>query len=415
MAKIIIKNVGPIKKAELELNKINVFMGPQSSGKSTIAKLISYCQWVEKRYILDGEYKEKVDKQLLKFHHLDANYFEDNSNFEYESDFVRIKYSGIELTEEIVIKENKILDYKKSKNIYIPAERNFISVIPNLGKYNENNDNIMSLIYDWFSAKKSIPKEQSISVLNFNINYYNNDNSDQDILVLNETNKEISLNTGSSGLQSITPLIVILEYLTKNIYEEKKALSPKEKRHLIDIVDQYIPNFSLGQEQLEKFFDTLSKEEKENFAENIQKMNSVIGYRSKYMMTSFIIEEPEQNLFPEAQRDLVYYILEKLQSEREHSLTMTTHSPYILYALNNCMLGGLVYDKMSDEDKKKVNCQSALINPKKVSIYEIRNGVLTQKDIQQEDGLIGANYFDQNMKALMDDFYVFLKYYDDEE
>ena len=144
MAKIIIKNVGPIKKAELELNKINVFMGPQSSGKSTIAKLISYCQWVEKRYILDGEYKEKVDKQLLKFHHLDANYFEDNSNFEYESDFVRIKYSGIELTEEIVIKENKILDYKKSKNIYIPAERNFISVIPNLGKYNENNDNIMS-------------------------------------------------------------------------------------------------------------------------------------------------------------------------------------------------------------------------------------------------------------------------------
>ena len=56
-----------------------------------------------------------------------------------------------------------------------------------------------------------------------------------------------------------------------------------------------------------------------------------------------------------------------------------------------------------------------MINPKKVSIYEIRNGVLTQKDIQQEDGLIGANYFDQNMKALMVDFYVFLKYYDDEE
>ena len=39
MAHIIIKNIGPIKHVELDLNKINVFMGPQSSGKSTIAKL----------------------------------------------------------------------------------------------------------------------------------------------------------------------------------------------------------------------------------------------------------------------------------------------------------------------------------------------------------------------------------------
>ena len=36
MAHIIIKNIGPIKEVELDLNKINVFMGPQSSGKSTI-------------------------------------------------------------------------------------------------------------------------------------------------------------------------------------------------------------------------------------------------------------------------------------------------------------------------------------------------------------------------------------------
>ena len=52
MATITIKNVGPVKEAHFELNKINVFMGPQSSGKSTIAKIISYCQWVEKRRFL---------------------------------------------------------------------------------------------------------------------------------------------------------------------------------------------------------------------------------------------------------------------------------------------------------------------------------------------------------------------------
>ena len=48
MTTIEIKNIGPIKEVEISLNKINVFMGPQSSGKSTIAKIISFCTWVEK-------------------------------------------------------------------------------------------------------------------------------------------------------------------------------------------------------------------------------------------------------------------------------------------------------------------------------------------------------------------------------
>lgn len=48
MKKLVIKNVGPIKNVEFEINRINVFMGPQSSGKSTISKILCHCQWVEK-------------------------------------------------------------------------------------------------------------------------------------------------------------------------------------------------------------------------------------------------------------------------------------------------------------------------------------------------------------------------------
>ena len=51
MAHLIIKNIGPINEVEFDLNKINIFMGPQSSGKSTIAKIVSYCAWLEKRTI----------------------------------------------------------------------------------------------------------------------------------------------------------------------------------------------------------------------------------------------------------------------------------------------------------------------------------------------------------------------------
>ena len=54
--------------------------------------------------------------------------------------------------------------------------------------------------------------------------------------------------------------------------------------------------------------------------------------------SNIIVEEPELNLFPETQKDLIYDLLEMINSGRDH-LLMTTHSPYLLYALNNCMLG----------------------------------------------------------------------------
>lgn len=401
MAKITIKNVGPIKEAELELNKINVFMGPQSSGKSTIAKLISYCQWVEKRRLLDGEYKEKVEKQLLKFHHLDENYFENNSFFEYDSEFISIRYSGKELTEEIVVKESKILDYKKSKNIYIPAERNFVSVVPNLGKYNETNDNIMNLIYDWFSAKQDIDKQHPISILNLDVDYYFQKGSDVDWLILKNENKEIKLINASSGLQSLIPLMVIINDLTYNLNSKETPLSVVEKEHKEDLMSFY------------------TKQINESAKIKLDNGLKILTNRGFYHNSNLIIEEPEQNLFPNTQKDLIYemlYTITNSVGNEPNTLSITTHSPYVLYALNNCMLAHIVGAKLQEY----VNPNISRINPKDVSVYELRkeneeSNKWVSKSIQQEDGLIGANYFDQNMKALMDDFYVFLKYYDDEE
>jgi predicted ATPase len=75
----------------------------------------------------------------------------------------------------------------------------------------------------------------------------------------------------------------------------------------------------------------------------IDKLNNIETNLFTTQNSQFIIEEPELNLFPETQRDLVYYLLEKCSDQaREHRMTITTHSPYILYALNNCMMAGLV-------------------------------------------------------------------------
>lgn len=33
----------------MDINKITFLLGPQSSGKSTIAKVLCHCRWIEKR------------------------------------------------------------------------------------------------------------------------------------------------------------------------------------------------------------------------------------------------------------------------------------------------------------------------------------------------------------------------------
>ena len=49
MKHIKIRNLGPIKEADIDLTRINVIIGSQSSGKSCVLKTACFCTWVEKR------------------------------------------------------------------------------------------------------------------------------------------------------------------------------------------------------------------------------------------------------------------------------------------------------------------------------------------------------------------------------
>ena len=49
MRKITITDVGPITKtATIEFKRFCILIGPQSNGKSTMAKILSTCMWLEK-------------------------------------------------------------------------------------------------------------------------------------------------------------------------------------------------------------------------------------------------------------------------------------------------------------------------------------------------------------------------------
>lgn len=421
MTHLIIKNIGPVVDVDIQLNDVNVFIGPQSSGKSTIAKIISYCSWIEKNTILSSRGGDDFKEKLISFHNLDEAYFDSNSYLLYESGCCSIEATGVDFEAKISITLNKEVNkiFKNHKISYIPAERNFVAAIPSLGKYNETHNSIISFLYDWFKAKQRysslhhfvVPIEELKC-----ISYSYSKENDIDQIILNNK-KKIKLQNSSSGLQSIIPLLIVWNYSLNAVFEEERAQSPFEILHfeektkllqeeLIDKLDSLIASQKRLLEEYSDKKDKFSKQIFKSILRQQEEIANVMGLYSKYHYSHLIVEEPEQNLFPETQRDLVYYLLQSLNNGRDNRLVITTHSPYILYALNNCMMGYLVRTKIKNNELLSRN---AWIDPNKVSVWEIHDGKLVS--IQDDrTKTIGKHYFNKNMNSIMDEYYTMLKH-----
>ena len=415
MASIKIRNIGPIKEAAFDLNKINVFMGPQSSGKSTIAKICSQCSWCEKNFLLTGD-EYDFYSGLLKFHRMDKEYFSEDSEIIYESEWVTITFDGIDKQTYFTKKKNAQRLYKNLKIEYVPAERNFVASIPNLGKYNEEYDNIANFLDDWNSFKETITKkgDYSIPLDTMDISYKYDPNTREDIITL-ANEKNILLQRASSGQQSIIPLLVVCEFMITELYTKKRNPSSIEQNYIKDKLSENMrADYDWVIKEERHPHKSNSTQDKELLIETKNKIWKEIGFSPDYKHSHVIIEEPEQNLFPETQKELIYHILNKVNhKQRDHQLILTTHSPYVLYALNNCMLGGLVEGNIPKDEQDEFQSKSSWIDPKSVSVWEIEDGCI--RDIQDKDNIISENYFDTKMTELTDEYFQILNYYQDEE
>lgn len=129
MPRIIIEKIGPIKRpVDIDLKRINVFIGPQGSGKSTVAKLVSFCLWLEKdcvkRQLTSHVDKAFVDEQLVQYHNL-TGYFSDESHFLFQGDAIDVEMKGKDIT---IKRKDAFAFLPDFKMAYIPAERSVVSV-----------------------------------------------------------------------------------------------------------------------------------------------------------------------------------------------------------------------------------------------------------------------------------------------
>lgn len=423
-----IRNVGPIKAVGFDINGICVFIGPQGAGKSTIAKIISFCYWFEKCALLhQGLSHVSQDffyEHLIKFHKLDK-YVSRESVIEYTSDIACFEYKNELLNSSLGLSFDEAVPGKIS---YIPSERNIVT-IPETSSIPFPNNCLRNYIFEWFNVRNRYSPKQGVKIADLGVSYYFDKEAKKDVLVL-EDDQKIELHEASSGMQSVVPLYVLLDYLTKWIYENREDIS-FEKMNLITSVltekftrsadgsDNLVDEFSVEDNQkIWKLMETLTKLPPS--AKKDQKHDSMldefISLRDKLNRSHFsniIIEEPELNLFPETQTALVYDMLKAINKGRDN-LVVTTHSPYILYALNNCMQAWLAEkenpDAINEFAEEFSFKKESFVDPQMVSVWEIRNGEFRNYDgdenatIQDEDGLIRKNYFDSVMQNVMADF-----------
>ena len=224
MKHLSIRNIGPVKEAELELKRFNFLIGPQSSGKSTVAKILSTCEWIEKE-IETSRNEQAIDngenfRILVEGFHKMECYFDKNENsyVKYVTDFIEITYENHELN----VHMKSEADYHRQKICYIPAERNAVT-LQELQGLELGQTNLRSFLFDWFNAREFYKINNKMDILDLGVRYYYNPdelkNKDR-IEHVNGKTYDIPLSNSSSGLQSVTPLIVMLQYYSDQYFAE---------------------------------------------------------------------------------------------------------------------------------------------------------------------------------------------------
>lgn len=379
---LIIRNFGPIENVELNLKKINVFIGEQGVGKSTIAKLYSCMQDIFLHFLILFDDNQNKIKAVFKRYGIQSYFLADTyiefhtiagfvvkyeegkfkiSHPKYNEEQMKMfviellkdslehSFSGAGFSmdadfDDLPDKEKEIVVSNMRTSFYIPAERSLVGCVSN-SLYSMIAAKIplpkMLLEYlSFFEKAKNEYHEYEVPFLGLTFKV----SKDDDKILIGD--KEVEFKYSSSGIQSIVPMLMVVDYCLKQ------------------------------------------------------------GYFS-----SFVLEEPEVSLFPTNQLELVRFIVSKINQEKGiDNLIITTHSPYILSILNVSILAGKIFDikpELSNELatilKHEYHLKSSDIEVFSLGKH-VNGSVECESIIDSSTGLIKGNYLDAVSSIISADF-----------
>lgn len=354
MTKLRIKNFGPIDKGFkdskdgfFDVSNLTIFVGSQGAGKSTVAKLFSSLCWVEKAVLVGKKTIKEVEtltflKNLLSYQRIES-FLNDESEVEYSTDFVHISLSHKKLS----FKTKNAEKYIRPQIQYLPSERNLVGIVDRFAQLPLLPDSMQDFLYVYDEVINSQEVQNSVlPIEKLSVHY----NKRKNKIELQSEKYTVSLNEAASGFQSAVPLFLVTKYFIDTIKKRSRELKFKNVNE---------------QKEFEKVLD-------KNRAFNSFFIN--------------VVEEPEQNLFPNSQKNIIQFLLSSLNENIRNKLIITTHSPYILETINNSIYAatlqkeGFMADSLVEKQKQ--------IDYDKVSAYVVKNGEIHSikaDDIKQID------------------------------
>ena len=297
---------------------------------------------------------------LCDYHKM-KDYICPDTFIEYESPFLKFSYEHT--SKKFVFRWKKARwDFRRPKVSYVPSGRNLLAAIPAWSKLPLENDNLLDFMNDWDTARKNLLVVED--VLDLGMSYRYDPKSNADAIIL-PTSKAISLSEGSSGMQSLLPLFVHLTYLfdsksrtqngIKQSYEQKE-----EQRQLVKLLYKYWQTSSSPENgkkdfELKKGLDFEGLALYFNDQQEIDQFQKLVGHYLSTDHNEIFLEEPEDNLFPPTQCQLVNWLLEKMsENDRKDMLFVATHSPYVLNQfIKECSEGLRLFITHSDAKSGK--------------------------------------------------------------
>jgi predicted ATPase len=389
MSKIRVRNFGPIKEGYtdedgwIDIKKVTLFTGNQATGKSTLAKLISTCMWIEKA-LTRGDYPPahfeniEVFVSHLRYQNIDTyiqgirypqvelfsdGYIKKPSEIEYVGQSYSISMKGL----NIKVEKSSGANYHLPQIVYIPAERNLLNFTYEYRRARRVPETLIDLQVTY----RELIKDINGGIIKLPINDLELTYSKAyDSFMIKGTDYIVSLLDASSGIQSIVPLFLISLYLANSVQSGSESREP------------------MNSEELERFKADITTIHANTDLTDEQKQAALSVVAAKYKKTAFvnIVEEPEQNLFPTSQWNILKSLLEFNNMSVGNRLIMTTHSPYIMNYLMLAVKARNVYETVNKCAKEellpsieKIVPFKSIIHSEDLVIYELNEtGGLTK-------------------------------------
>ena len=414
MASLSISNFLSIKKADIKLKRVNIFIGPQAQGKSIISKLVYFFKELPSS-IVEAAVEDKDKRQFDalcrdRFVNIFPTYAWEKTQFliVYDNSFhaIFIENQRVGNTYKFTIKYtasiNKALSVGRKlgrAEVVFDSELNSVSrVRAGIGEIRKSIVGVLYKDSSWPRAEQTIyiPAGRSF---------------------FSKLQKSLF-----SFISSNIPIDYFLKAFG-SIYELAREPSfvrqvlrdrPKSVAKLVEdlLCGKYIS--IKGQDWIVTDSSRVSLSNSSSGQQEVLPMALILSTwpyaGANIYKRSFIIEEPEAHLFPIAQGQVVSLIAEAYNAPSHGDFVITTHSPYILTALNNLIQASNAQISLgvsNSEEVYDIVPRNQLVNFDDVTAYMVDKGSVKAildyeyRLIQAESIDAVSEYFSERFEQLI--------------